>query len=286
MSNQGEGANVASARGSVHARDGSDDSSLSPPRKRRRGEDAYEHPHVLIFAARGKNGRFYIPSTENSFGGVNVNNTMFDTGCSTLLLPYPLQTGFPADLMNGFLYSWVVGTSRGTGALHSQVLKITSKIRRKFPVTLAGKQQESKSVSMLRFQLGTGAIRQLLDTPNLRGLLDETCITNLTDFLDAVGDREIVESRYALLGQSYFKDTSQFQTGDVTLVLSSNMPTTENLWEIAARYHEKLLPMVKDFPNWSDLEDHDSDIDGDEEEYNLSWDPVNSDDEIDELVDR
>ena len=56
---------------------------------------AYEHPHVLGFAARNQRGRFYIPSKTNQLGSVPVDHILLDKGCSTLLLPFPLATGFP-----------------------------------------------------------------------------------------------------------------------------------------------------------------------------------------------
>jgi len=292
MSGQGERGNAASASGNVHPRDGSDDSS-SPVRQRQRITDAaavddhrYEHAQVLSYAARGRNKRFYIPSTENYFGGIRVNNIMFDSGCSTLLLPYPLETSFPPELLNNSLYSWVVGTSRGTGAVHSLVLSVSSRIGRKFPVTLAGKAQgESRGVPKLRFQLGSGAVNQVLESPQLLALLDQGCIDMLNGFLTRIGDRTIEERNYALLGQSYLANVSQFQTGNVTLAISPDFPENENLWEIAGRYQIMLGSMVREFENWSDLEDHDTDVD--DEDYRTSWDQgAKSDDEIDELVDR
>ena len=98
-------------------------------------------PHVLSFAARNHRGRFYIPTITNFFNGIQVRNVLFDTGCSSLLLRYPLDTGFPADFMQQGRYEWKVLTSRGTGAVHSLVLIVRIRLGAIFPLTLASKQQ-------------------------------------------------------------------------------------------------------------------------------------------------
>lgn len=77
---------------------------------------AYKRPHVLCFVASNHRGCFYIPCKRNSFGGVPVDNVLLDSGCSSLLLPYPLVNGFPPELLNPAQCNWVVSSSRGTGA--------------------------------------------------------------------------------------------------------------------------------------------------------------------------
>ena len=151
-------ASSARLNGSVRQRDG--DSAMSSPerlRQRRCGGDTeeYYHPQVPCFAARNRRGRFYIPLTRNSFGGVNVPRILFDSGCSSLLLPFPGSAGFPEELLLRSRYEWTVSWSRGPGAVCSPVLKIKSRLNRGFTCTLAGKQQPP--LLLLRFHLGSSA---------------------------------------------------------------------------------------------------------------------------------
>lgn len=278
----------SSVSGVVHPRDseGSGDNS-SPEAQRQRlmrdddaAVEAYEHPHVLCFAARNRRGRFYIPCKRNSFGGVPVDYVLLDSGCSSLLLPYPLENGFPPELMNPALCHWVVSSSRGTGAVHSPVLKIKQHIGR-FPCTLADKEQPR--LEMLRFHLGSEACNRLLGAQNCRQMLNQICIDKLNDFLRQIDGREAPERTYALLGQSYLAHVLFCQKADVALALSDSYNGNDNILHIMGRYHQKLVPMVQAFEGFHDLEDDDGDED--EEDYRLSWDPSSSD-EVDEPDDR
>jgi hypothetical protein len=270
----------------VHARAGETGDVPSSPesrRPRRLNNDeaaaAYNHSHVLCFAARNRRGRFYIICNTNEFGGTHVDNVLLDSGCSTLLLPYPLATGFPTSFLETARYQWIVSSSRGTGAVHSPVLKILVRIGRRFTCTLADINQPG--LTMLWFQLGSQAANQLLNTPNLRRMLDENCATKLNDFMTQLADRSAPERTYALLGQSYFSQVMHCQMDDVAIALSKDFDGNDNITEIMGRYHQKLEPLVKAFEGFHDLEDDDGDED--EEDYRLSWDELaRSDDEIDE----
>ncbi|CAB9516222.1 expressed unknown protein [Seminavis robusta] len=140
---QSYGQNIVPLSGSVRLREEESENS-SPEASRRRllnGAAAeYEHPQVLCFAARNRRGRFYIPMTTNNFGGMPVNHVLFDSGCSSLLLPFPLQDGLPQPWLEEF-NKWAVSSSRGTGAIHSPVLKIKPRIGPNFTCVLAGKVQ-------------------------------------------------------------------------------------------------------------------------------------------------
>lgn len=259
--------------GTVHGRD--DDGHVSSPESRRRprllrqSHDAtdYEHPHVLCFAARNRRGRFYIPLTTNNFGGIAVNHVLLDSGCSTLLLPFPISTGFPTAFLSA-RYKWIVSSSRGTGAVHSPVLKIKLRLGGEFPLTLAGKDQPH--IEFLRFHLGSEAVNQLLNNQGFRNMLDDSSINKLNDFRSALGDMVSPERTYALLGQSYFSRVMYCQLGDVALAFAREYDGSDNVVEIMANYERKLEPLVEAFEGFHDLEDDDGDED--EEEYRLSWD--------------
>ena len=266
----------------------SETSSPERPRRMRRsdGENSsaeYDHPNVICFAARNHRGRFYIPCTTNEFGGLSVAHVLLDSGCSSLLLPFPLESGFPENLLLPEIYKWSVSFSRGTGAIHSPVLKITMRLGGRFPCTLAGKEQPN--LPFLRFHVGSDAARQLLSQQNLRGLLDRGCINKLNDFLGQLGECQSPERTYALLGQSYLSQVMYCQKGDISVMFSNNfVDHGESIVGIMGRYHQKLEPLVEAFEGFHDLEDDDGDED--EEFYRLSWDRNSSDDEIEELDGR
>lgn len=268
-----EGTGSSEARdnlsGTVHGRD--EDGDVSSPESRRprrfhRSPTDYEHPHILCFAARNQRGRFYIPLTTNNFGGIAVNHVLLDSGCSTLLLPFPVGTGFPAAFFSA-RYKWIVSSSRGTGAIHSPVLKINMRLGGEFPLTLAGKAQPP--IQFLRFHVGSQAVNQLLNNQGFRTMLDDRSINKLNDFRSALGARVSPERTYALLGQSYFSRVMYCQFGDVALAFSREFDGRDNVVEIMANYERKLEPLVEAFEGFHDLEDDDGDED--EEDYRLSW---------------
>jgi hypothetical protein len=259
------------------------------PRDQRDADESdaseYEHPHVLCFAARNRRGRFYIPCKQNSFGGVHVDNGLVDSGCSSLLLPFPLSDGFPPELSTVELCQWTVSSSRGTGALHSPVLKIKKCWSAGFRCTLADKEQP-RELNLLRIHLGRQACERIL-AEYTTTMLDQACIEQLTEFLRQIqlGGHTAPERSYALLGQSYLTHVFYCQKGDVALALSNDYTGTsnENILIIMGLHEQKLAPMVQNFEEFQDLEDDDGDED--EEDFRLSWD-VSSDDEIDEPDDR
>jgi hypothetical protein len=134
---------------------------------------------------------------------------------------------------------------------------------------------------LLRFHLGSQAANKLLNTPELRQMLDGRCVEKLNDFLGQLGNRVALERTYALLGQSYLSHVMYCQMDDVGIALSTNFQEgPENIVHIMARYKQKLMSLVDAFEGFHDLEDDDGDED--EEEYRLAWDISSSDDDVDE----
>ena len=200
--------------GDVHLRDNEDGARFLPPESRRSRilrqdgeggtwEAAYNnHPQMLCFAARNRRGRFYIASTTNNFGGVPVtHHVLLDAGCSSRLLPFPLNSSFPQVFSVQARYKWTVPCSRGTGAIQSPAfLEISTHLGSGFrPCTLAGKEQPR--LPLLRFLLGSDAARQLLDRQRyLRNMLDENCIRRLNDFLQQIGGPSLPGAHLCLAG--------------------------------------------------------------------------------------
>lgn len=271
--------------GVVHSRE-----NVSPESAQKRvvrptpdGSAEYEHDKVLCFAARNRRGRFYIPSKDNVFGSVVVENVLIDSGCSSLSLPFPLVHGFPLEWRTK-AYNWVVSFSQGTGSVHSPVLKISMHLGLEFSCSLAGKDQPA--LKFLRFHMGSQGINHMLDTPELSALLDPGCIATLTATRNQLAGTA-PERTYALLGQSYLRKVFYAQSGDLGIALAKNYTVQdENILIIMSHYEQKLEPLVSAFEGFDDLEDDDGDGAGDDEDYRCSWDKGSSDDEIDEPDDR
>jgi hypothetical protein len=129
---------------------------------------------------------------------------------------------WPTSFLETTRYKWrIVSSSRGgTGAVHFPVLNILIRIGTRFTCTLA--DIHAPGLTMSRFQLGSQAANQLLNTPNLRRMLDENCATKLNDFITQLGDRSAPDRTYALLGQSYFSQVMYCQMDDVAIALSKD----------------------------------------------------------------
>ena len=68
------------------------------------------HPQVLCFAGRNRGGRFFIPMTFNNYFGGGAREPCL-VGCSSTLLPFPLQNGLPQTWLEEF-YEWPVSSLR------------------------------------------------------------------------------------------------------------------------------------------------------------------------------
>lgn len=239
---------------------------------------------ILAMAVLNKKSRLFIPSKENKFGGIAYDNVMVDSGCSSVLLPFPIDD--PGASLAGVAndrYDWTVTRSKGTGAVHSPVLKIKSKIGQEFDLKLAGKDQPIR-LPFLRFHLGKQAAGLLLDS--FGGMLQQKCKEDLRSFVRGLGDdADVPERRHVLLGLSYIRKVCSVQTADIVLFLDGNRwhLLAAGLPGIFAQKSTEARELAEAFEGFDDLEDEDHDGDADEEDVRRSWDP---DDEecTDELV--
>lgn len=233
-------------------------------------------PHgVLAVAARNKRNRFFIPDTNNSFGGISFDYVMMDSGCSSILLPFPPDPTV-LEAFSGEQYRWQISFSRGAGAVGSLVLKIqphAQEIGGTFSIELAGKAQPFK-FPFLRIHLGSAAVTALLPNPKL-GINNRG---RLQTFLDQLGGHEAKERRHVLLGQLYFQ--SVFFSAQVGGVIVALPLTCENITKsLMFQCSETALTLAESVEGFDDLEDDDHD--GDDEEYRFSWDWDDCVDEID-----
>ena len=228
---------------------------------------------ILFYAKRNNRARFFLPSTENYFGGIKVPNIMIDTGATNILLPIEddqileLRTKFDTEK-----YSWLIGTSKGVGLLHSPTLIIKPKVNTPSISVELMKDQSTCVVQQkqLRFHLSCSNAKVLLK----RDFVQKRDVEKLNDFVRTVeerntrGDLDVGKSRtYALLGQSFISNTcghppfAFVQYDDIAMILD---PIRFKWGDFVntVEYVQNILRST-DFHQFADLEDYDHE--GDEE---------------------
>jgi len=70
----------------------------------------YRKENVLCFGYKNRRNRFFIPTQDSSFGGLVVGPVMFDSGCNTLLLPFPSVEQL--ESLFGPAFTWSIHTAR------------------------------------------------------------------------------------------------------------------------------------------------------------------------------
>jgi hypothetical protein len=234
---------------------------------------------VRAFASRNRKNRYFIPSTNNSVAGISYGKLMVDSGCSSVLLPFP--DGGVQVIERKFSptrHEFTISSSKGTGAIHSLVLKIKSKMSQGFSIVLNG-QLQPVSLPFLRFHLGSSAATELEQVD----WLDQNCKNELHSFIQSLNGLEAMERQHVLVGQSYISQMFSAQLGDIMIFMNKDtwLNYAANLPDLIATFHDIARPMVERYDGFHDLEDEDHDAGGDEEDVRLSWD---SDEEcIDEL---
>ncbi|KAG7357822.1 hypothetical protein IV203_014409 [Nitzschia inconspicua] len=137
---------------------------------------------ILAVALKNARARFFIPSTDNYFCGLKYDYVMIDSGCNSVLLPFPSSI----DELTQFhdeIFSWQVFCSQGTGAIHSPTLVI-SRIDGLAvgSVLLAGRKVIE--LPFLRFHLGSQSAQTLVSLERL----DEVESEKLRNFLSEIGE--------------------------------------------------------------------------------------------------
>jgi hypothetical protein len=237
-------------------------------------------PCVIGLAYRNRKHRFFVPSTNNSFAGIPISYVMMDSGCNSLLLPFPQAKQddgtFEIDmgLLEPFLgneFKWSISGSNGTKTL---------RIENRNDIVPIGWMQLAFSrhvpLDYLRFHLGSGAANALKNHGKL--LPDDK--RALRDFLTALGGRVANERTHAILGQCYLDQVCCIQRGSVMFMVDRNISNPINIAQVANQCDEFATPLVGDFDGFDDMEDEDHDGD-DNEDRRLSWDPTDYIDEAD-----
>ena len=213
-------------------------------------------PYIKAIAMRNAKKRFFVPSSENSFGGIPYPYVMIDNGCSSLLLPFP-----GVDVLRAFIgpeYNWKISSSGGNGAVNSVILLIKHFEDTSIgDIKLAGKRV--CSLPFLRIHLNTTTAGQVIGMGKLRG-------GNLTRIQAFVAMNSPPKPRrHVLLGQMVLNDFISVQHRS-SFVICSELPTRQDMSDV----HE-LLNDIEKPDGFDDLEDDDHDGDGDFEEINDPW---------------
>lgn len=211
---------------------------------------------VVLIARRNRRTHYLLPTKDSSFCGVPCDHVMIDSGCNTVLLPFPHDR----QVLNPFSndnFEWTINSSSGTGAIHCPVLKISNALDNVGVMDLPAFNFQAP-MPFLRFHLGSEECSWLLQNHPLR--LGPRGRRALTSFLVQVGGAVIQGRSIALLGQMILKDLCVFQFGKV--IYAMRPASTNGLMnpsQIAhdcfrfANYH------VEDYDEFNDL--HDDDID-------------------------
>ena len=168
---------------------------------------------ILAVALKNARARFFIPSTDNSFCGIKYDFVMIDSGCNSMLLPFPSNANdlrrFEEDI-----YTWQIYWPRGTGAVHSPTLVI-SRIDGLAVgnAVLAGWQVIE--LPFPQFQLGSLSAQAMVAHERL----DEDESAKLDAFLLQPGPNHVSpERQHVLIGQTVLSKTHSLQAGKCCLL--------------------------------------------------------------------
>jgi hypothetical protein len=215
---------------------------------------------VIAVAAMNNRSRMFVPGVDNTFAGISFPHVMIDSGCNSLLIPFPEDISI-LDPFAGTRYAWTVSTSSGTGATSSPTLTIKSKLLPSIGEMKLSLMSSYVPLPRLRFHVTKQAAQLLLRKEKI----DDNDKNVLRAFLDAVGDGESKVRTHVLLGQLILASHVSVQSNPVFMICDKSYdgPLQEDLnavWEI-------VKPLVDTFDNFHDLVDEDHD--GDDYEGNV-----------------
>ena len=142
-------------------------------------------------------------------------------------------------------------------------------------------------VQYLRFHLGAKAAQTVLDDADMKAMLTEQGMANLSRFVQQVavlGLGAAPEREYAVLGQLYLEHVVYCQAGPIELMLKP--PFEGNLRHYLGVYRIFIKPKVDAFEGFHDFEDDDHDAESDEEEHPVPWDDYDACDDTIDNYDR
>lgn len=215
--------------------------------------------HICFFAIQNKKKRFFIPSKECSFGGINVPLMMIDSGCNTMLLPTPdideLIIKFPQ-----IDYIWNLRPSKTAGGIGIN-LNITKKIGKIISNIKSDHFDYHFESDFLRFHLDGDRVKDLLS----RKLISQSDLTFDINELSHLKARQ-----HGLIGQNTISDKLSIQYKGIFCLAEINsvddlVKIWDRLMKIKANETSYITKhfAIKEFHDLED-EDHDEEDCGDE----------------------
>ncbi|CAF1348954.1 unnamed protein product [Rotaria sordida] len=202
------------------------------------------------FAIKNFRERYLIPSSNNIFGGVQIEYILIDSGSNSSLFPLPTTVSNEFDiniLLKNFPYDkhiWSIGAAHGVGLLPDTTLNIKPK------------ESDDGSLCTIKCSLHVDIKPLVFQLPYIRFSLDEQSIKILLETNEipfSATEKGILRSRisffnefekhfpstrntkkreYCLLGQHFLKNLCTIQINDTMIFVNKN------------NIREKLFPLA------------------------------------------
>merc|ERR1712008_357092 len=185
---------------------------------------------------------------------------MIDSGCNSLLLPFPQDMSVLGPFRND-MCQWAVSYSAGTGAIQSPTLTIKHRLANRQPFNMRlALSLEVFPLQRLRFHITKDAALALMRDASDQ--IEETSMNRLKGFLDVLGNRPSMSRTHVLLGQQFLKDKMCIQCDPVFIVVRNDFDG--QLQDTLLQVQRIISPAVEQFQGFHDLEDEDHE--GDDED--------------------
>lgn len=152
---------------------------------------------MKIIARRNRQGHYCLPRKDTTVCGIVYERVMFDSGCNTILLPFPEERKRSETLQPFYneRHRWEISWSNETGGINCPTLKIHPQVLGDIGVMKFGEDYESR-MPFLQFHLGL--TQWLIRNPPR---LDGFNVGKLIQFLGRMGDNIAVGRKTAIVGQ-------------------------------------------------------------------------------------
>ena len=219
--------------------------------------------NIKAFAIKNPFNVFLVPGKDNFFGCFKYPNVMFDSGCSSILLPFPEAMSIEefCDIFRKD-YIFKISSSDGTGLLDPLTLTIAA-INPETPDFKIQLQFGELSCDHLRFHINIENAKGLLE--HAKDKIDKNETTNLTNY---ISNMETIKKtlpnlrikddiNYVLIGQSLFQKYHVIQFPKVMAIVEIRDAETFNwrdfqtiimeIWKKGTYHIDQYYPEFKTF---------------------------------------
>ena len=177
---------------------------------------------------------------------------MIDSGCNSLLLPFPVDMDALLAFHSG-QYFWEVVWSLGTGVINSPTLLIYCPETNEEVGNLCLAGRFVVGLKGLRFHMGKNSTRRLLDAD----ILDVATASKLRGFLQRLKQRDAPERRHVLFGQTVLSKIFSLQAGVLLLLTSRGYFLTRQDFPAALRVIRRFQNLGLTLTEFHDLDEGD-----------------------------